>query len=126
MADIDKFEVYEKEGRFYDLDFYDQAGTKITLANMATLKLSLFLKDAATLTTINGRAQQNVLNTNNVTVQTAGDIQWAIQPADTTMQDAGCESEIHIAVFELTTTSTPALVRRKEVYLIIDNVEAVS
>lgn len=126
MADIDKFEVYEKESRFYDLDFFDQNGTKVPLVSMAALKLSLFLKDAASLTTINSRAQQNVLNANDVTVQTAGDIQWAIQPADTTMQDANCESEIHVAVFELTTTSTPALVRRKEVYLIIDNVEAIT
>ena len=126
MADIDKFEVYEKEGRFYDLDFFDQNGTKVPLSAMAALKLSLFLKDAASLTTINSRAQQNVLNANNVTVAAPGDIQWAIQPADTTLVDANCESEIHIAVFELTTNSTPALIRRKEVYLIIDNVEAIS
>ena len=126
MADIDKVEVYEKESRFYDLDFFDQNGTKIPLASMSALKLSLFLKDSSGPTFINSRNQQNVLNANNVTVASPGDIQWAIQPADLTIQNAACENEIHIAVFELTTTSTPALIRRKELYLVVDNVEAIS
>lgn len=126
MSDIEKVMLYEKESRFYTLTFTDQNGTQVPLASMSTLKLSLFLKDSSPVTIINSRNQQNVLGVNDVTISGPGVIVWNIKPADSTLSDANAEVEIHVAVFELTTTGGTPLIKRKEVHVYVDNVEAVT
>lgn len=126
MSDIEKFIVHEKEARFYDLTFTDQDGIQIPLASMSALTLSLFLKDSDPIVYINSRNAQNVLNANNVTIDSAGKITWAIQSADLAMQDAGAEVEVHVAIFHLTTTGGTPVQVRKEMHLYVDNMEPVS
>lgn len=126
MSTIDKFMVYEKESRFYDLTFTDQAGVQIPKASMSALTLSLFLKDSSPIAYLNGRNAQNVFDLNNVTIDTAGKITWAIQPADLAMSNTSAEVEVHVAIFTLTTTGGTAITVRKEMHLYVDNLEPVA
>lgn len=126
MPDIERFIVHEKESRFYDLTFTDQTGTQIALASMSALTLSLFLKDSDPIIYINSRNGQNILNANNVTIDSAGKITWAIQPADSAMQNADAQVEVHVAIFTLTTTGGTPLTVRHEAHMYVDNLEPVS
>ena len=79
----------------------DSDGTAIPLANIDALTLTL--TNAADGSTVNSRSAQNVLNTNNVTVDsTTGALTWLIQPEDTTLVDTDLASEDHVAVFNWT------------------------
>jgi len=126
MSDIEKYTVREKEVRFYDLTFTDQNGVQITKASMSALDLSLFLKDSNPLAYINSRNAQNVFDLNNVTIDSAGKITWAIQTADLAIQNANNQVETHIAIFHLTTSGGTSIQVRKEIYFYVDNLEPVS
>ena len=90
----------------YTATITDEAETAIALSAMTTLTLTLY--DAETGTVINSRNDQDVLNTNNVTVSSAGLLTWLIQPADNaivgTRRRAG-QYEKHVALFEYTWSS---------------------
>ncbi len=76
---------------------------------LSTLTLTLYVvRGDGSVSYVNSRNAQNVLNANNVTVynslQTRSDgftysLKWAIQPADTTLVDS-VPYERHIALFE--------------------------
>ena len=79
----------------------DVAGVAIPLANIASLTLTL--TDAKTGVVINSRNAQNVLNANNVTVNsTTGAMQWLVQVADTALYDTNSSIEDHVAKFTWT------------------------
>lgn len=83
----------------------DVDGTAIPTANLDALTLTL--TNARTGATINSRSAQNVLNANNVTVNsTTGALTWLIQPEDTTMEDTSESWEDHIAKFDWTYETT--------------------
>ncbi len=83
----------------------DEDGTLISSADLDTVTLTLFnLSDAPTCTIINSRTAQNVLNTNNVTIDTSGNLVWSVQPLDTAILGTG-SIENHRAVFEWTYNS---------------------
>lgn len=95
----------------------DVAGTAIPLANINSLTLTL--TDASTGTIINSRNAQNVLNANNVTVNsTTGAMQWLIQPADTTMNNSLLSIEDHVATFTWTYETSKVGIHRHRLRLI--------
>src|SRR5262245_61380196 len=67
-----------------------------------TVTLTLYLagdEDAI----INSRDEQNVLNANNVTIDSSGNLLWSIQPADLAIVGSDTQPyEIHVALFEWT------------------------
>lgn len=79
----------------------DAAGTAIPLANIVSCTLTL--TNAADGSIVNSRNAQNVLNANNVTINsTTGALRWLIQPADLTLVDSSVPVEEHIATFKWT------------------------
>lgn len=95
----------------------DETGTPIPLANIVTLKLTCWwVKPDGTRKAVNGRNLQDVLNTNNVTVNsTSGLVTWYLQAGDTNFQnpDARAEEERHFFRFDLTFNGTAGNVMGK-------------
>lgn len=82
----------------------DENGVVISSASLDTLTLTLYKKYDVT-TIINSRNNQNVLNTNNITVDTSGNLTWLMQIEDNIISDSGESSEEHVARFDWTYSS---------------------
>lgn len=102
--------VRERSSGSYTCVLTDETGTAIPAASLVTLTLRLY--DIATLTTLNNRegalgvGGQNVLNLNNVTVDSSGNLTWAVQSADHAVVSTKPRArERHRAVFEFTWAS---------------------
>ena len=78
----------------------DEDGTALASGSLATLTLTL--RDAASGSIVNARNAQNVLNANDVAVDGAGVLTWAIKALDTTLLVADLRAEEHIAIFAWT------------------------
>ena len=77
----------------------DENGAAIPAASLTTLTLTLYSM-AGIKPIINARQDQNVLNTNNVTVDSNGLLTWSLQEADTAIQATTIVNlETHRAVF---------------------------
>ena len=104
--------LYTKEntGAVYTATLEDSSGTAIPLANITTMVLTLY--DVASGDIINSRDDQDVKNTNNVTINaTSGLLTWAMQADDNPIVDDAGTSEVgdrenHKALFEYTGTFT--------------------
>lgn len=83
----------------------DENGAAIAASSLTTLTLTLYDKTSGTV--INSRDGQNVLNTNNVTVSSAGTLVWTMQPADNVIIGtvADGQTETHVALWEWTWAS---------------------
>jgi hypothetical protein len=82
----------------YTATIKDAAGTPIPLAQITTLTLTLF--DNATHSIINGRDDQNVLNSNGVMVEeTSGKLTWNMSSLDTAIGNTAAFYESRIAQF---------------------------
>ena len=92
----------------------------VAIAASALFTLTLTYCDVTTRLILNGRAAQNALNQNNVTIDNAGLLTWKIQPADTGIINDGLAVEIHRALFTWTWGS-PVKVGRHEIDLGIEN-----
>jgi hypothetical protein len=68
---------------------------------LSTLTLTLYADDGDE-TIINSRNQQNVLQTNGVTVDEFGTLLWVLQSADLAILDSLLPYERHIALIEWT------------------------
>lgn len=75
----------------------DETNTPIDGTILDALLLTYY--DVATRAVINTREAQNVLNTNNVTIDVNGLLTWVIQPADAIILDPRRELEAHQALF---------------------------
>lgn len=75
-----EFAVKELAGARYSATLKDETGAVVPAASLTALELTLW--DVLTGTVVNSRDAQNVLNTNNVTVDGNGGLVWDIQPAD--------------------------------------------
>lgn len=97
------YPILEKKTGSFRAQITDQDGvTPLPLATLATLTLTLYvIKGDGTISYVNGRNAQNVLNANNVVVSATGLITWTIQTADTTLVEA-LAFERHIALFQWT------------------------
>lgn len=92
------FSVYEKTSAKLTAILKDETGAAVSSALLTTFTLTLY--DKATGAIINSRDDQNVLNANNVTVDTSGNVVWTLQPADNIILDDSLNREHHRALFE--------------------------
>lgn len=95
--------INELTSASYTTTLKDETGAVIPAASLTALTLSLYEANGGA--TVNSRSNQNVLNANNVTVDSNGLLTWAIQPADTAIIDGTKAVEPHIAVFRATWAS---------------------
>jgi len=84
----------------YSFQIVDTDKVGIAAASLTTFKLTLYKLPGETI--INSRTAQDVLNTNQVTVDSSGNVQWITQPDDNTVIDTTLDVEEHIALFEWT------------------------
>lgn len=76
----------------------DQNGAGIPTGTLTAFTLTLY--NDADGSIINLRNGQDVLNTNNVTVDSSGNVVWTIQPDDNVIVDDTQDAELHIALFQ--------------------------
>ena len=81
----------------------DESGVSISSANLTTLTLTVYANNN-TASIVNSRSNQNILNANNVTVDTSGNLIWQMTPADNTIL-GNYLSEVHTALFTWTYSS---------------------
>jgi hypothetical protein len=97
--------VNEKSTAKYTADpLTDENGDIIPAANIVSLTLTLCEIPGATI--INARDDQDVLNTNNVTVDSAGILIWTMQEADNIIVNSALDTEVHRATFKMTFNTT--------------------
>lgn len=92
--------VNEKSTPVYKTVLKDENKSAIASGDLTSLTLTLYNEDDDAI--INNRNAQDVLNANNVTVDSSGNLEWKIQTADTAIQGSGIgtnEIENHIALF---------------------------
>ena len=98
MAVLTKiFDVIEDTSGTYTGRLVDETGTPVSSANIDTATLSLY--DTADDAIINSRSEQNVLNANQVTIDTSGLITWAFLAADMPRLHFNRLTELHTALF---------------------------
>lgn len=97
------FDVLEQTTPRYTATLTDDAGNPIGAASLLSLLLSVYviLSDG---TIFYIRNDQNALNANNVTLDNAGALVWAVQVADTTLAEA-VPFEKHWVLWQWTWTS---------------------
>ena len=96
--------ILEKTSPKITATIQDEDGTAIPAASLDTLTLTLYNLNDSAKTIINDRDAQDVLNTNNVTVDSSGNLIWSVQSLDTIIVGTQ-ERENHRAVFEWTYSS---------------------
>jgi hypothetical protein len=123
----ESFDVKEKTGAQYTTTMKDADGTAIPLANISTIKLTLY--NYADGSAINSRTTQDVKGANNVTIHdTSGLLTWAIQANDNPIVSSDIpvgDKETHIALFEIAYTGNGAP-GKHEVYLLVKYLGKVS
>lgn len=122
--DPQSFPINEKATGRYTAQLVDNDGvTPIPGATLSTLTLTLYaIKADGTDGIVNGRNAQNVLNTNNVTIDGSGTLVWLVQIGDTTLIEA-IPFERHIALFQWT---WPSGAGKHEVVLLVRNLHGVT
>ena len=96
----------------------DEDDVAIAAASLTTLTLTLYNSDDGAI--INSRSVEDVLNANNVVVDSSGVLTWTMQPADNAITGTG-EFETHVALFEYT-WSAGAKRGSHEVTLIVQDI----
>ncbi len=90
--------VREKKTALLVAYLIDEDNAAINGTLLDTLKLTLYAKGSGTI--INNRSAQDVLNANNVTVDSSGKISFQLQGSDNVLLDITKSYESHIALFE--------------------------
>lgn len=91
------FSLKEKETGRYSFTLKDEAGVAVAAASLTSATLTLYEPESGAI--VNSRNAQNVLNLNNVTIDSNGGVAWTIQSADVTLLDATRGTEVHRALF---------------------------
>jgi hypothetical protein len=113
MASIARYE--RGETAVFTATLRDKDGAAIAAASLTSL--SLTLTDAHSGGVVNSRNAQNVLNANNVTVNSSGGLVWTIQIADVAQQGtASVERAEHVAKF-VAVTSTETIEHIHRLYI---------
>jgi len=94
----------------------NEAGTALPAASLTTLTLTLYDRTSGTI--INSRDNQNVLNVNGVTVDSAGVFLWTLTPLDTIIVDATKSLETHVGLFTWTYDSGNKTGRHEIVHVV--------
>lgn len=100
MATVTVSQLVERTSSQYTAQLLDELGGAVPASSLSTLVLTLY--DRVTNAIINSRNQQNVLNTNGVTIDASGNITWSITPADNVILNDALAVEMHVALFEAT------------------------
>ena len=97
------YNVHERMRGDYSFDLRDRHGVIVPGSVLTAARMSLYLTSpvGTPVVFVNGRQSQDILNTNNVTIDEAGHLTWDIQSADTAMSDVTIFFEPRIAVFTL-------------------------
>lgn len=101
----------------------DEFGNGIDGALLTTLTLTLYIKKDKTQI-INSRNNQDVLNTNDVTVDSFGNLTWLMTPLDNAIINDTKDSEIHVALFSWT-WSAGTKTGRHEIEMTVQNMDNV-
>ena len=103
----------------------NENGTVLGPSYLVSLTCTLYDQD--TVTIINGRNKQNVLNTANFTLNTngSGNISWDSPSADSPIIDDSKETEVHIALIEWTYGAGGVYGGKKEIAIRVVNFEKV-
>ena len=117
-AEVDIFEVPELSTPVYRSALIDDLGEPVQGALLTTLTLTVLQE--YTLTVVNGRDGQNVLNTNGVTIDTDGLLRWGLTVDDTVILNDALRKEMHRALFTWTFDSGTKS-GNKEVIIMITN-----
>lgn len=112
------FALKEKETGIYSFTLRDEGGAAVAAASLTSVTLTLYEPESGTI--VNNRSSQNVLNQNNVTIDSNGQVAWSIQLADVTILDATRPTEVHRALFFFTWQSG-AKGKPHEVDLVLEN-----
>lgn len=91
------FSVLERTTNIFTANIVDETGAGIAATSLASLTLTLY--DAASLSIINARSSQNILNANGVVVTSSGGLTWTMAPADNPVVDDTLPLELHLALF---------------------------
>ena len=91
------FQVRAESTPVYSAQIVNEDEQGIPANSISYLRLTLF--NPATGEIVNSRDAQNVLNTNGVTVDGSGNLEWSLDPEDLTVA-AGVESAEHRARFD--------------------------
>jgi hypothetical protein len=112
-------------GRYTSTIVDNDGVTPVSVASLLTMVLTVYaIKSDGTDGILRG-PQQNVLNTNNVTIDVNGSLIWTVQSGDTTMVE-GIPFEDHYCLFEWTwATVTSAGTGRHVVILRVRNLRRV-
>ena len=94
----------EKSTAKYTATLKDEDG--IIIADTDIVSLTLTLCEIPGGTIINTRNDQDVLNTNNVTVDSLGVLIWTLQEADNIIVNTALDVEVHNATFKMTFNTT--------------------
>lgn len=117
--------IKERQTGAYSFTLVDENDAGINMNTILTMTLTYY--DKETLTIINNRQDQNVLNNNNVTVNTVisptlvTTVTWSFRPEDTIVVDNRHELETHVALFQWTWGSNPVLHAAHEMEFQIEN-----
>ena len=106
LSSVDR-RVRENTSAVYTATLKDQDGTVIAAGSLDVLTLTLYNDKDGTI--INSRSEQDVLNANNVTVDSSGGLIWVVQPADNVIVDTSLvpgQIETHYALFAWTWDSS--------------------
>lgn len=115
--------LLEKTTHVYSCTIKDENDTAVPAAQLNTLTLTLYAVQTGTI--INSRSQQNILNANNVTVNSSGVLTWTMQPNDNIIVNDALDEETHVALFEWT-YSSGTKAGKHEVKFVIQNLTKVS
>lgn len=128
---VNTFRVKQDTAAIYTATLKDETGAAIPLASLTAITLTLFNADVPepsplTANIINGRNEQDVKNTNNVTIHaTSGLLTWNMQSADNPIIDERFNTELHIARFDFFYGS-PTKQGAHEVRFRVENLRKVS
>jgi hypothetical protein len=92
--------VNEKVTAKYSAIIQDEDETALSSSDLQTLTLTLY--DKSTGTIINSRNDQDVLNTNGVSVDANGNVVWLMDPDDNAIVTSTSKVEKHVALFKWT------------------------
>lgn len=95
---MEPVDAKEKQSGVYSCTLKDENGSTVSSAVLDAFLLTLH--DRLTGAIINSRSGQNVLNANQVTVDTLGNVVWIWLPNDMTMINPNKAIEEHVALFE--------------------------
>lgn len=92
------YDVLQDTSGQYTARLVDEDDVGVSVSDLDTVKLTLY--DTTDESIINLRDEQNVKNTNQVTIDVEGNLTWNWLPEDMPMNDTSRPSELHTALFE--------------------------